>query len=141
MVLLILGILEMSNIVSLPKRLLLRKTNTSHMKIANNSFKPATCSKYVIEGNTIAYTKRGHPYFKGLFAQAGININNIICVSDHTAALEKCKYFELEYASQYGKSEGADIESRLFSAITNCDYEEADRLHIMVDRRNTFKVV
>lgn len=132
-----------NNVVSLTSILEKRNHlgNNSDPMTNEEDFKPETCSRYIVEGESIAYTKTGYPYYKGLFAQAGINIDNVSTVSEFTKALDSCKVFEIEYAIQFGESEVADLKSRKLTAILNGDFDEAERLRALINRKENLKVV
>lgn len=108
---------------------------------SSEEFNVKTCSNYIVEGECIRYTKKGYDFYRGLFAQAGISIKNVQSVTEHLDALGKCESFELAYAIEYGKSESADLEMRFLAAVTSENFEEADRLEAILDRKKGFKVV
>lgn len=103
---------------------------------------PETCSKYVIEGNKVSYTKSGYKYYKALFAQAGINVDNICTVDDLKSAM---KHFpieiEIEFKIKYGESPDADLTHRHFSALLSENFDEAERLEAIIDRKQLLTVV
>ena len=134
-----------NNVVSLTDRLKKRPqvigTTENIMSNSSDDLKPETCNYFIIEGDTIAYTKKGYPYFKGLFAQACINIKNIESVADHINAEKTCEPFQLEYAVSYGESEDSDLFFKFFAAANNCDFKEAERLQGRLRQQDKLKVV
>ena len=109
--------------------------------MTDNKETPVSCSMFIIEGTAIKYTKKGYPYFKGLFAQAGLNINNITTVVEHQKSAAACELFELEYSASYGETDQSDIFFKWFSAVSKGDFERAEKLQQKLRQKEKLQLI